>query len=39
MWLTEDEKAMVPYILKEYRENVSKLLDINVFLKKLKEVL
>jgi hypothetical protein len=39
IWLTEDEKALVPYILKEYRENVDKLLNINIFLKKLKEIL
>jgi len=39
IWLSEDEKSILPYIIKQYRENVSKLLNINDFLKKLKEVL
>jgi len=37
--LSEDEKCLIPYILKNYRENISKLLDVNGFLKKLKEKL
>ena len=37
--LSEDEKSLIPYIMKNYRENVSKLLDVNDFLKKLKEKL
>jgi hypothetical protein len=35
--LTEDEKALIPYVLKHYRKNVAKLLDMNDFLKKIKE--
>jgi hypothetical protein len=37
--LSEDEKALVPYVIKKYRENVGKLLNINDFLKKLREKL
>ncbi len=37
--LSDDEQMMVPYIMEKYRENIVKLLNINDFLKKLKEKL
>jgi hypothetical protein len=37
--LTDTEEMMIPYVIKNYRENVVKLLNINDFLKKLKEKL
>ena len=37
--LSEDEKALIPYVLQNYRENIVKLTDLNSFLKKVREKL
>ena len=37
--LTDDERAMIPYVLENYRENVIKLEQIQDFLRKLREKL
>lgn len=37
--LTDDEMALIPYVLQHYRKNVVKLLDMNDFLKQLKDKL
>ena len=37
--LSEDEKALIPYVLQNYRMNIDKLRDLNAFLRKLREIL
>jgi len=39
IWLNDQEEAMIPYIIENYRKNIIRLEDIQIFLKKLREII
>lgn len=39
IWLSDNEEVMIPYIMENYRKNIIRLEEIQIFLKKLREIL